>query len=322
MLLEVNDLRTYYFTYRGLVKAVDGVSFALKENETIGIAGESACGKTTLAMSIIRMIRPPGKIVGGNIFFHGKDILKMTNTEMSRIRGNKISMVYQSAMGALNPVFTIKDQIIEAILTHQKMSKVEAEKRAKELADMVRIDSSRLKEYPHEYSGGMKQRIIIAIALANNPDIVILDEPTTALDVVVQAQILGLINDLREKLGMSAIIISHDIPVINTICKKMVIMYAGKVMEYADISRLLKNPKNPYSMQLMNSFPKILSNKKKRLTSIPGFPPNLANPPEGCRFHPRCPYAMGICKKEEPEIIEVEKHHLVACHLYSLITAN
>jgi len=272
LLLEVKKLKTYYKTLKGVVKAVDDVTLHLAEREALGLAGESACGKTTLAMSIMETLPPNAEIVGGKIFLDGEEILTKNEEEMRKVRWKKISMIFQSAMNALNPVFKIKDQIIEPIFAHENVSREEAIERAKELVKMVRMDPSVLERYPHELSGGMKQRAVIAMALANYPRIVIADEPTTALDVIVQAQILKLIKKLQANMNLSIILITHDLPIIAEICDKLAIMYAGKIVEYGDVYTLFTDPKHPYTKLMLESFPSLSSPKKGKFTYIPGAP--------------------------------------------------
>jgi len=314
-LLKVKNLKTYYLTLRGWVRAVDDISFEMGRGEALGLAGESGCGKTTVALSIIKLVPPPGKIVGGEIIFEGKDLVKMRSDEIRKVRWKEIAMVFQGSMNALNPVFRVGDQIAEAILTHDKeVSKEEALERAGKLLEMVGIDASRANDYPHEFSGGMRQRAMIAMAMACNPKLIIADEPTTALDVIVQAQVLDTMKNLQRKLNLSMIIITHDLSVIAETCDKVAIMYAGKIVEYGDVHTVFKNPVHPYTQGLINAFPSIRG-PRKELESIPGTPPNLLSPPPGCRFHPRCPYAMEKCKKEEPRMMKLEGSHRAACHL-------
>ncbi len=326
-LLEVRDLKVYFEIVRGQVKAVDGVTFDLERGETMGLVGESGCGKTTAAFAITRLLPDNGDIVGGTITFDGKVIAgseeeralprrkraKYVDQLMREIRWDEISMIFQSAMNAFNPVHKIGDQIAEAILAHEEISKQDARKRVIELFKLVGLDVGRIDAYPHEYSGGMRQRAMIAMALACNPQLIIADEPTTALDVIMQDRVLAEIRDLQRKLGMAMIIITHDISVVAEVAKKIAIMYAGRLMEYGDISAIFERPSNPYSIGLMASFPSIIG-EKKPLYSIPGSPPDLGNPPSGCRFHPRCKYAKSICKEENPELTEVEPNHHSACH--------
>ena len=318
VLLDVKNLRAYYYTLRGVVKAVDGVNFRLPEKTALGLAGESACGKTTKALSLMRILPPMGRIVGGEVILDGQDIVKISEQDMRKIRWKKIALVFQSAMNALNPVFKIKDQIIEAIMIHEsEITKDEALGRAKDLITMVRMDSSYLERYPHELSGGMKQRAIIAMALANYPNFLILDEPTTALDFIVQAQILKLIKSLQKRLNLSLLFISHDLSVLSEVCDDLAIMYAGKIVEYSNAQSLITQPKHPYAQGMIESFPSLSHPRRHRFTFIPGIPPDLINPPQGCRFHPRCIYTKDVCRHVEPEMIEVEKGHQVTCHLYT-----
>ncbi|MEM1551134.1 MAG: ABC transporter ATP-binding protein [Candidatus Bathyarchaeia archaeon] len=316
-LLEVDQLKTYYKTLRGYVKAVDGVSFSVDAKEALGLAGESGCGKTTAALSILRILPSNGEIVGGRILIDSIDITKLDEEEMrEKIRWKKVSIVFQGAMNALNPVYSVGDQIVEAIRLHEpEVSRREALERAMKLFELVGIDPSRINGYPHEFSGGMRQRAMIAMALASNPSLLIADEPATALDVIVAAQVLRLLKELKNKLGLGMILITHDLSIIAELCEKTAIMYAGKVVEYGDVYAIFKNPEHPYTQGLMSSFPSVRAKERMRLVSIPGFPPDLLNPPKGCRFHPRCKFAMEICRKEEPASIDVGKNHYVACHL-------
>jgi peptide/nickel transport system ATP-binding protein len=313
-LLEVKDFTMHFTTLEGDVNAVDKVSFQLNKGESIGFAGESGCGKTSLGLSILRLLPSNAKILGGSIFFDGLDILNKSEEELRQeIRWKRMAMVFQGSMNAFCPVHRIGDQIAEAIMLHQDVDRGQANKRVQEVLSLVGIDPSRANNYPHEFSGGMRQRAMIAMALACNPDFVIADEPTTALDVIVQAQILKLLVELREKLGLSFMLISHDISTIADICEKTAIMYAGKIVELADTLTIFRDPKHPYAKGLISAFPSI-KGTKKRLSSIPGFPPNLLNPPSGCRFHPRCPLVMDICRQKEPEMRDSGKGHSVACY--------
>jgi peptide/nickel transport system ATP-binding protein len=314
VLLNVRDLKVYYKTRKGYVRAVDGVSFELEKGRVLGLAGESGCGKTTLAYAITRLLPYNAKIVSGNIFFNGADIVKMNEKELKEIRWKRISMIFQGAMNALNPMFTIGDQIAEAIMIHTSMSKKDALDLAGRMLEEVGMERSRLKSYPFELSGGMKQRAVIAMAMALNPDLIIADEPTTALDVVIQAQILDLMRTLQKKRGSALILISHDLGIITELADIIGIFYAGKIVELGDLSRILTDPKHPYTQGLLAAFPN-LRGPKRKLYSIGGVPPSLLDPPSGCRFHPRCPYAKDICKKEEPKMILVDGR-FVACHLY------
>ena len=316
-LLQVRNLKIYYYTYEGVVKAVDGVSFNIKRGEALGIAGESGCGKSTLAYGLLRIVPIPGKIVGGKVIFDGTDILQLPESEFKRkYRWKRISMVFQGAMNSLDPVKNIGKQIADVILTHEEnISKSEAYKRANELLKLVGIDPARAKSYPHELSGGMKQRVVIAMALALNPDLLIADEPTTALDVVVQAQIINLLKDLKEKLRMSLILITHDLSIIAEIADKVAIMYAGKIVELGRMEDIYEDPKHPYTSKLLRSIPRLRG--KASLEWIPGQPPDLKNPPHGCRFHPRCPHAMDKCRREEPPVISLGRDRFVSCWLHA-----
>lgn len=315
-LLDVQNLKMYYSTLRGPVRAVDQVSFQVEKAEGLGLAGESGCGKTSVALSLLKILPPNGRILGGKILLHDKDLVKFKEEKMRKeVRWKGISLVFQGAMNAFNPVYRVEDQIVEAISLHEpNVSKEEAKKRVKKLLETVGVDPSRADNYPHEFSGGMKQRAMIAMALASNPDLLIADEPGTALDVIVQAQVLKLLRELKEKLQLGMILITHDLSIITETCEKLAIMYAGKIVEYGNIVTIFKEPLHPYTQGLIGAFPSIKA-KKTRMTSISGSPPNLQNPPRGCRFYPRCPYAMDICRSEEPKSIEVTNDHRVACYL-------
>jgi oligopeptide/dipeptide ABC transporter ATP-binding protein len=312
-LLEIDNLKLHFFTRQGAAKAVDGVSFDIEKNETFGLIGESGCGKTTTALAIIRQIKPPGRIVEGSIRFDEKDIVNLGEDEMRSLRGKEIAIVRQEAQNALNPVMTIGRQIVEGILQHEQVSKEAAWVRARKQLDLVGINDARVKAYPHEFSGGMKQRAMVAIATACNPRFLILDEPTTGLDVIVQRQLLVLINNLKKELSLTSVLISHDLSVIAKTCDKVAVMYAGKIVEQGSIASMYQNPLHPYSQALIGAFPS-LKGEKKTLRSIPGAPPRLIAPPSGCRFEPRCEHAMEVCKTVDPEIIDKDGH-MVACHL-------
>lgn len=318
-LVNIKNLRTYFHTEDGTVRAVDDVSFKIKEGETIGIVGESGCGKSITAMSIMRLIGGSGNIESGIIEFEGKDLLKLDENQMRNIRGNKISVIFQEPMTSLNPVFTIGSQITEAITLHQDVSRKDAELKAVEALKLVGIPRADeiVKEFPHELSGGMRQRAMIAMAVSCNPKLLIADEPTTALDVTIQAQILDLMRDLKNKLGTSIMLITHDLGVIAEMADYVVVMYAGKVVEEAPVLEIFKNPMHPYTVGLLNSKPS-LTQDKERLHSIPGQVPNPLKMPEGCYFNPRCSKAMEICKKKAPEIMEkgTDGVHKVSCWLY------
>jgi len=311
-LLDVNNLKTSYQLPSGIVKAVDGVSFKIDDGQCLGLVGESGCGKSTVAKSIIRILPKNGFIVDGSIIIDGKDILSLNDEEIRKIRWNKISMIFQNAMSVLDPVIKIGDQIVEAIQTHEKVDKKLAKERTEELLELVGIEKKRYKSYPHELSGGMKQRVNMAMALALNPLLLIADEPTTALDVIVQDRVLQLISSLQKKLGLSMLYISHDISVIAEICDKVAVMYAGKIVEYGDKYNIFRSSYHPYFLGLKNAFVNVL--KTKEIIFIPGSPPHLINPPKGCRFYERCPFSAEICKDTEPEYREVEKGHYSACH--------
>ena len=318
-LLDIQGLRTYYTTLRGSVKAVDRINFQVEKGEAMGLAGESGCGKTTVALSILRILPQGGRILGGKILFKGDDLVKLKDSEIRRrIRWKGISIVFQGAMNALNPVYKVGDQIVEAILLHEHgVSKQEAMERVEKLFETVGIEPSRANHYPHEFSGGMKQRALIAMALACNPELLIADEPGTALDVIVQAQVLKLMKELKDKLNLSMILITHDLSIIAETCSKVAIMYAGKIVEYGDIVTIFKASLHPYTQGLMGAFPSIKA-AKTAMSSIPGSPPDLLDPPLGCRFHPRCSYAMDVCRKEEPRFMEVAEKHYAACHLIKM----
>ncbi len=314
-LLDIRDLVVDYITPRGPARAVDGVSFSIRRGEVFGLAGESGCGKSTIAHAIMRLIKPPGVISGGELIFDGQDVLALSPRELQRFRWRRASIVFQSAMTALNPVINLGEQISDAIMAHDPMHKRQALARADELFALVGIDARRLKSFPHELSGGMRQRAVIAMALALNPDLVIMDEPTTALDVVVQRDILQQIQDLQARLGFSVIFITHDLSLLVEFSTRIAIMYAGKIAELAPADRLFREPKHPYTVGLMNSFPSIVGERRK-LQGIPGSPPDLVTPPPGCPFAPRCPHVMSECTRAYPVLRQVGDAHVAACHLY------
>ena len=313
-LLEIKNLTLHYETTKGMVQAVDNVSFSLDKGESIGLVGESGCGKSSVAMSIMKLMPSNAVIMEGEILFKDKDILRMDDEGIRQLRWKEISMVFQAAMNALNPVISVGDQIIEAIQAHNQVSEDEAWEKVKALYKLVGLDPGRGKSYPHEYSGGMKQRAIIAMSLACSPDLIIADEPTTALDVIMQDQIIQEIVELQGQLDTAMIYISHDISVIAETCSKTGVMYAGKIVEYAETDSLFYDTLHPYTKALLSSYPSI-KGEIKRLNPIPGEPPNLLNPPQGCRFCPRCPERQDICESREPEYLEVNEGHFVACHL-------
>ena len=314
LLLEVKDLKTHFFTEEGVVKAVDGVDFEVYQGETLGIVGESGCGKSVTAFSILRLLDYPGKTIGGEVIFKGENLLKKTEDEMRKIRGKEIAMIFQEPMTALNPVFTVGFQISEALMMHFKISKGDAKKKSVELLKKVGIPipEQRVNEYPHQLSGGMRQRAMIAMAMSCDPILLIADEPTTALDVTIQAQILDLMMTLLKEFNGSLIMITHDLGVIAEIADRIAVMYAGKVVEYTDKKTIFHHPLHPYTLGLLTSIPR-LDIEMKRLNVIPGIVPNPLHFPSGCKFHPRCRFATDRCKKEEPSLIKIEEGHLVKC---------
>ncbi|GIO69332.1 MAG TPA: ABC transporter ATP-binding protein [Paenibacillus cookii] len=317
-LVEFRNLQTHFRTSAGVVKAVDDVSFTIREGETLCVVGESGCGKSVTAMSMMRLVEsPPGNIVGGEIVFEGKDLLKLNNNEMRRIRGNEISIIFQEPMSSLNPVLTIGEQITEPLMLHLMMDRKAAKKRAIELIRLVGIPRAEeiFHSYPHELSGGMRQRIMIAIALSCNPKLLIADEPTTALDVTIQAQILDLMRDIKKKLNTSIMLITHDLGVVAEMADFVVVMYAGKVIEEAPVVELFKNPKHPYTQGLLKAKP-VINQTKERLYTIPGQVPNPIELGSNCHFHDRCAFCMDICKTKEPPLRAHESGHKTACWLY------
>jgi len=316
-LLKAKNLKTHFFTHEGTVKAVNGISFDINLGETLGIVGESGCGKSVTALSIMRLIpHPPGKIVSGEIYFEGRNLLELDEKEMRKIRGKKISMIFQEPMTSLDPVFTIGHEIMESIQLHQGLKKEEARQKAIEALKIVGMPDAekRINHYPHELSGGMRQRAMIAMALSCNPTLLIADEPTTALDVTIQAQILRLINELKEKFDASVMLITHDLGVIAEMCDYVAVMYAGRIVEYTDVDTLFRNPLHPYTKGLNKSIPR-MDVEVEHLDTIRGLVPNLLDLPSGCPFHPRCDFCLKKCIEEMPELIEAEDHHLVKCHL-------
>ena len=317
-LIEVKKLVTQFSGKNGTVTAVDGVSFHVKRGETLGIVGESGCGKSVTSMSILRLIpKQTGKIASGEILFEGRDLAKLSEKEMRQIRGNEIAMIFQEPMTSLNPVYTIGNQIVEVIRLHTDKNKADAWARAKELLELVGINEpeKRLKQYPHELSGGMRQRVMIAIALACEPKLLIADEPTTALDVTIQAQILELMQDLRKKLGMSIIMITHDLGVVASMCEKIAVMYAGHIVEYGTTDEIFYQPGHEYTKGLINSIPKLNTAEHERLVPIEGTPVDLLNPPAGCPFAPRCKNCMKICLSKMPPRTELSDTHYTYCWL-------
>lgn len=320
-LLEVRNLKTYFYTEDGLVRAVDGVNFEVYPGEVLGLVGESGCGKSVTSLSIMRLIAPPGKVAEGEILLNGVDLLKLSEEEMIKVRGNRISMIFQQPQTALNPVFQVDDQIAEVLNIHKDFGREAGKKRAVDLLKMVGIPDAerRAEAYPHELSGGMAQRVMIAMALACVPELLIADEPTTALDVTIQAQILDLMRDLRQKMGTSVVLITHDLGVIAEMAERVAVMYAGEIVEQTDVNSLFDQPLHPYTQGLIGSIP-VLGKLKERLDVIPGSVPNLVNLPPGCRFAPRCAarekYNCKICAESRPDLIEVGSGHLVRCWLY------
>lgn len=314
-LIELDNLQVEYLAGRGSVRAVDGVSLSIAKGEVVGLAGESGSGKSTIAQAIMRILQPPAIITGGRVMFEGQDILQMSDKELREFRWEKVSMVFQSAMNSLNPVMTIGDQIMDAIMVHRKVTESDAEGQAREMLRIVGIEPERINSYPHELSGGMRQRAVIAIALVLQPPLMIMDEPTTALDVVVQREILAKITELREQFGFSILFITHDMSLLVEISDRIAIMYAGEIVEMAPSREMFENPLHPYTQGLMASFP-ALTGPRKVLQGIAGSPPDMISPPSGCRFHPRCPHRMDICDKVSPKYIEATPGHFVACHLY------
>jgi len=319
-LLEVNNLKTYFFTRGGVVKAVDDVSFTIKPGETLGLVGESGCGKSVTALSVMRLVaNPPGKIVGGEINFNGENILEKNQNEMTDLRGSKISMIFQDPMTSLNPVFTVGYQISETVKRHRKeLNKDQSWKRAIEMLDLVRIPDAkrRVKNYPHEFSGGMRQRVMIAIALACNPKLLIADEPTTALDVTIQAQILELVKGLSKEFDTAVMLITHDLGVVAGTCEFVNVMYAGHIIESAPVKQIFETPAHPYTVGLLHSIPRLDDQRGIKLTPIGGQPPDLLNPPTGCPYAPRCPKVQSRCRQERPELMPVGRGEQVAACFY------
>lgn len=324
--LEVKNLETSFFTEEGVVKAVDNVSFDVYKGKTLGIVGESGCGKSVTSLSIMRLIpNPPGRVTAGEIFYKGRDLLKLSPTEMRKIRGNEISMIFQEPMTSLNPVFTIGNQICESIELHQDLPKREIQNKAIEMLKLVGIPApeKRLEDYPHQLSGGMRQRVMIAMALSCNPNVLIADEPTTALDVTIQAQILELLRELQDKMGMAMILITHDLGVVAEVCDDVMVMYAGTVAEQGTVYEIFKNPRHPYTRGLLNSIPTLSKDptgkiKKKRLETIPGIVPSLLQLPRGCRFQERCTFVEDRCRGAEPDLRVVQENahlpHSIRCY--------
>lgn len=316
-LLDIKDLTIEYVTDEEVVYAVNNLDIQLNEGETLGLVGETGAGKTTTALGIMRLVpNPPGKIKKGEIFFEGKNLLEISEEQMRHIRGNKISMIFQDPMTSLNPVMTVGDQIAEVINIHENLSQAQSMEKAKEMLELVGIPSARINEFPHQFSGGMKQRVVIAIALSCNPKLLIADEPTTALDVTIQAQVLELMNDLKDKFNTSMLLITHDLGVVAQVCDKVAIMYAGEIIESGTLYDVFENTQHPYTIGLFNSIPNLESDEK-RLKPIQGLMPDPTNLPSGCKFHPRCPYAQNICQQEIPKTVSLGNDHKVKCFIAS-----
>ena len=309
-LLSVRNLKTSFFTHVGEVKAVRGISFDVNEGEVLGIVGESGSGKSVTSLSIMGLLQYPGRVVDGEILLNGEDILTYSKNQMRRVRGKEIAMIFQDPMTSLNPVYTMGNQIMEMILEHEKMSRREARARAIEMLKLVGIPAAekRIDSYPHEFSGGMRQRVMIALALSCNPKLLIADEPTTALDVTIQAQILNLIKKLNRQFGMTTMLITHDLGVVATVCDKVAVMYGGLIMEYGTADEIFYHPRHPYTMGLLGSIPHVDGGEKRRLIPIDGTPPDLINPPKGCPFSTRCKYCMNVCTQEQPPYFAEDKH--------------
>jgi len=322
-LLEVKDLTTHFFTQDGVVKAVDGISYTLEEGEVLGVVGESGCGKSVHALSIMRLVaNPPGRTIRGEIIFEGEDLLKMDDSEMRHIRGNRIAMVFQEPMTSLNPVLTIGRQLTETLELHQNMDRTQARSRAAELLQTVGISDSerRLSDYPHQFSGGMRQRVMIAMALSCNPRLIIADEPTTALDVTIQAQILELMRDLAQEFGTAMVIITHNLGVVARYAHRVIVMYAGRIVETGTAHDIYLNPRHPYTLALLNSVPRLDATERVRLDAIEGLPPDLIDLPPGCSFAPRCTFANEKCTQETPDLVETETNHTSACWRHHELT--
>lgn len=317
-LFEVRDLKTWFKAGKTDIKAVDGVSFSLDRNETLAIVGESGSGKSVTVLSVMRLIKPPGRTVGGEILFEGQNLLELSEKQMTKIRGNRISMVYQEPMTSLNPVISVGEQIREAVLIHGKLPRKASKERAIELMNFVSIPEAALRygELPDRFSGGMRQRIMIAMAIACNPDILIADEPTTALDVTIQAEIMDLLRSMKKELRMSMLLITHDLGIVAENADRVIVMYCGMIMEETSVGNLFRNPLHPYTTGLMECIPSI-DNKVDKLKSIPGYVPHPSQYPRGCRFSSRCGRAMDICGRDMPELLEIEKDHKVRCWLYT-----
>ncbi len=318
-ILQVRQLKTYFFTRNGVVKAVDDVSFDLRKGESLCLVGESGCGKTTAALSILRLVdSPPGRITGGEILYHGEDLLHSPGERLRQLRGNRIAMIFQDPQSSLNPVFTVGNQVAEQIKLHLRLKRKQAMERALNLMEQVGIPQARerMRDYPHQFSGGMKQRVMIAAALSCDPEILIADEPTTALDTTIKAQILDIFRDLKRKRDMSILFITHDLGTVAGIADRIIVMYGGRIAEAGTVFDIFDQPRHPYTHGLINCLPSI-SIQRERLTPIPGMIPSLIDPPEGCIFYPRCERRKPICRQERPKEAVITGEHIVACHLYS-----
>lgn len=318
-IIEIRNLKVNFYTYRGVVQALDNVNLEVKKGRILGLVGETACGKSVTALSILRLIMPPGKILGGEILFEGTNLLEKSEIEMRKIRGKKISMVFQEVTSSLNPVLTIGSQIADVISLHQKADKEEAKIKALEMLEKVRISNMKLNAYPHQLSDGMNQRVMIAMALSCNPRLLIADEPVTALDVTTQAQILKLMKSLQQEYQFSMLFITHNLGIVAENCDDVAVMYAGgHIMEYGSTEEVLSDPKHPYTQALLRCIPHVShTGGENRLYTIGGVVPSLINPPTGCRFHPRCPFAKPICSERRPEPVKLKESHLVSCHLHA-----
>jgi len=315
-LLQVEDLHTQFFTSRGVVHAVDGVSFHVDAGETLGVVGESGCGKTMTALSILRLLPDPGRITSGRILFQGNDVTKMTDEEIRDFRGNDVAMIFQDPMTSLNPVTRVGVQIEEAMTAHERFTQEAARPRVIDLLKRVRVPAaeSRVKDYPHQFSGGMRQRAMIAMGLSNEPSLLIADEPTTALDVTVQAQIIQLMKQLNRELGTAMMLITHNMALVASLCQRVIVMYAGRIVEEGPVEQIFKSPQHPYTWSLLRSVPRVDEARKDRLVSIRGLPPDLIHPPPGCKFHPRCPFVIDKCKSDpEPQLEEVGVAQVARC---------
>ena len=316
-LLQIKDLRIHYVLHNSTVEAVNGVSFEIEKGETFGLVGETGAGKTTISLGVMRLLPdPPARVIEGEVLFEGKDLLKIPESAMRGVRGNEISMIFQDPMTALNPIDTVGDQILEGVMLHESLTKAEARERVYEILEMVGIPRERYGEYPHQFSGGMKQRIVIAMALVCRPELLIADEPTTALDVTIQAQVLDMIDNLKRELGTSMLLITHDLGIIAEMCQHVAVIYAGEIVEIGTTEQIFTNTSHPYTVGLFGAIPN-LDTKVERLTPIDGLMPDPANLPKGCKFNPRCPHATELCRKKEPALIDLGGGHGCRCHLFA-----